>query len=85
MVVVTGEFNEVREVSESFGLVFHQRQVDVFNGFIIDADLTEIDLGSYSFMWTNRWASEISKLDRFLVFESVLDHFIGVSVVILDK
>lgn len=25
MVVVTGEFNEVREVSESFGLVFHQR------------------------------------------------------------
>nr|GEZ60989.1 RNA-directed DNA polymerase, eukaryota, reverse transcriptase zinc-binding domain protein [Tanacetum cinerariifolium] len=84
-IILMGDFNEVREQAERFGSVFHQRQADYFNDFISDAELIDIPLGGYSFTWTDKVASKMSKLDIFLVSESFLDVFHGVVTVILEK
>lgn len=84
-IVLMGDFNEVREQAERFGSVFNQRQADYFNEFILDVDLVDIPLGGYSFTWTDKLASKMSKLDRFLVSESFLDVFHEIAAVILEK
>ena len=53
--------------------------------FIMDADLIDVDIGGYSFTWTNRPASKMRKTDRFLVSYFFIDIFVEVSAVVLDK
>ena len=84
-VVVMGDFNEVREAAERYGSVFHQNQADIFNDFIISAELVDISMGGYSFTWTDKWAGKMSKLDRFLVSESFLEAFVGATGMVLEK
>nr|GEV53902.1 RNA-directed DNA polymerase, eukaryota [Tanacetum cinerariifolium] len=84
-IILMGDFNEVGEQAERFGSVFHQRQADYFNDFISDAELVDIPLGGYSFTWTDKVASKMSKLDRFLVSESFLDVFHGAAAMVLEK
>ncbi|GKF23451.1 RNA-directed DNA polymerase, eukaryota [Tanacetum coccineum] len=42
MLVMMGDFNEVRKASERYGLVFNDRQAKFFNEFINDASLIDI-------------------------------------------
>ena len=83
--VVMGDFNEVRYARERFGSVFHQNQADVFNEFIQDSELVDVMLGGYNFTWTDKWASKMSKIDRFLVSESFLEMFVNSEGVVLEK
>ncbi|GKC36826.1 hypothetical protein Tco_1049210, partial [Tanacetum coccineum] len=48
-------------------------------GRLRDAELIDILLGGYSFTWTDKVASKMIKLDKFLVFESFRDVFHGVA------
>ncbi|GKE23718.1 RNA-directed DNA polymerase, eukaryota, partial [Tanacetum coccineum] len=70
--VIMGDFNEVRDSCERFGSVFHKQGAKVFNDFIAKSGLFDVPLGGCSFTWCHKSASKMSKLDRFLVSESLI-------------
>nr|GEX50962.1 RNA-directed DNA polymerase, eukaryota [Tanacetum cinerariifolium] len=78
-------FNEVREAGERFGSIFNERQAKIFNEFITNDSLIVIPLGGFSFTWTDRWGSKMSKLDRLLVSESFCKIFSHVTGVVTEK
>ncbi|GJZ73329.1 RNA-directed DNA polymerase, eukaryota, reverse transcriptase zinc-binding domain protein [Tanacetum coccineum] len=71
-VIVMGDFNEIRKKDERFGSVFNVQGADAFNLFITKAGLEEVPLGGCSFTWFHKSASKMSKLDRFLISESLM-------------
>ncbi|GJX58573.1 RNA-directed DNA polymerase, eukaryota [Tanacetum coccineum] len=83
--IVMGDFNEVREVGERFGSIFNEKQTEVFNCFINNLNLFDVPLGGFRFTWTNKWASKMSKLDRFLTTEGFHDSFPNITGSILEK
>ncbi|GKD29982.1 RNA-directed DNA polymerase, eukaryota [Tanacetum coccineum] len=85
ILVVMGDFNEVRIASERYGSNFNDRQAKIFNMFISNSSLVDIPLGGFNFTWTDKWGSKMSKLDRFLVSESFLDVFPYTTGVVLEK
>nr|GEV59598.1 RNA-directed DNA polymerase, eukaryota [Tanacetum cinerariifolium] len=84
-VVAIGDFNEVRDRSERFGSVFNKQGAKVFNDFIANAGLVEVPLGGCSFTWCHKSASKMSKLDRFLISDSLLFACPSISSVSLDR
>ncbi|GKC83397.1 RNA-directed DNA polymerase, eukaryota, reverse transcriptase zinc-binding domain protein [Tanacetum coccineum] len=45
ILMVMGDFNEVRESDERYGSIFNERQAKFFNEFILEASLIDIPLG----------------------------------------
>ncbi|GJZ87413.1 RNA-directed DNA polymerase, eukaryota, partial [Tanacetum coccineum] len=84
-VVTMGDFNEVRDSSERFNSVFNKHGAELFNDFIAKAGLTEVPLGGCIFTWCHKTASKMSKLDRFLVSDSLLCNCPRISSVTLDR
>ncbi|GJU12745.1 RNA-directed DNA polymerase, eukaryota [Tanacetum coccineum] len=84
-VVTMGDFNEVRDCSERFGSVFNKQGAKFFNDFIANAGLVEVPLGGCSFTWCHKSASKMSKLDRFLISDSLLCACPSISSVSLDR
>lgn len=80
-----GDFNEVRKAGERYGTNFNERQADMFNSFITNLSLIDVSLGGYRFTWTDKWASKMSKLDRFLVSEGFYDTFPLLTGIVLEK
>nr|GEW51184.1 RNA-directed DNA polymerase, eukaryota, reverse transcriptase zinc-binding domain protein [Tanacetum cinerariifolium] len=70
-VVIMGDFNKVRDISERFGSVFNKKGAEVFNNFITNADLVEVPLSGCSFTWCHKSAKKMSKLDRFLISDNL--------------
>ncbi|GJQ94394.1 RNA-directed DNA polymerase, eukaryota [Tanacetum coccineum] len=83
--VVMGDFNEVRTEHERCGSLFNSLGANAFNNFISSAGLIDIPLGGYSFTWTHKSASKMSKLDRFLVTEGLLINFPNLLGLCLDR
>nr|GEW26082.1 RNA-directed DNA polymerase, eukaryota, reverse transcriptase zinc-binding domain protein [Tanacetum cinerariifolium] len=83
-VVIMGDFNEVRYKSDRFGLVFNAHGANVFNSFIMNSGLVEITLGGSSFTWCHKSARKMSKLDRFLVSESLLSMCLNINAITLE-
>nr|GEX67512.1 RNA-directed DNA polymerase, eukaryota [Tanacetum cinerariifolium] len=84
-VVAMGYFNEMRDSSERFGSVFNKQGAKVFNDFIANAGLVEVPFGGCSFTWCHKFASKMSKLDRFLISDSLLCACPSISSVSLDR
>nr|GEU79589.1 RNA-directed DNA polymerase, eukaryota [Tanacetum cinerariifolium] len=84
-VVIMGDFNEVRNKSERFGTLFNRHGVDVFNRFISNAGLEEVSLEGCSLTWCHRSATKMSKLDRFLISDSLLCSCPNISSSTLDR
>ncbi|GJR33170.1 RNA-directed DNA polymerase, eukaryota [Tanacetum coccineum] len=84
-VVVMGDFNEVRNRSDRFGSVFNVQGTNVFDSFIYSAGLVKVSLGGCSFTWCHKSATKISKLDRFLVSESLLNTCPNISAITLER
>ncbi|GKE14006.1 RNA-directed DNA polymerase, eukaryota [Tanacetum coccineum] len=83
--VLMGDFNEVRSEQERFGSVFNQQGANVFNNFITSNGLIDPPLDGYAFTWTHKSASKMSKLNRFLFSEGLLESFPHLSAICLDK
>nr|GEZ77634.1 RNA-directed DNA polymerase, eukaryota, reverse transcriptase zinc-binding domain protein [Tanacetum cinerariifolium] len=64
-------------------LVWHG--ADVFNRFISKAGLEEVSLEGCSFTWCHRSATKMSKLDRFLISDSLLCSCPNISSITLDR
>ncbi|GKC98504.1 RNA-directed DNA polymerase, eukaryota, partial [Tanacetum coccineum] len=74
-VIIMEDFNEVRYASERHGSIFHATNAAEFNTFIANSHLNDIPLGGYSFTWSDKYASKMSKLDRpILLKESYVDY-----------
>ena len=73
--MVLGDFNEVRDANESFGTIFHASAARAFNVFILESGLVDVPLGGQSFTRSNNLGTKMSKLDRYLVSEGLLDLF----------
>nr|GEV11083.1 RNA-directed DNA polymerase, eukaryota [Tanacetum cinerariifolium] len=83
--IVMGDFNEVRESEERSGFVFNERHDEIFHSFITNMNLFDIPLGGFRFTWIDKWASKMSKLDRFLATEGFHDTFPNITGIILKK
>nr|GEW91937.1 RNA-directed DNA polymerase, eukaryota [Tanacetum cinerariifolium] len=83
--VILGDFNEVRSNHERFGSSFNTHGANIFNNFISMAGLIDLPLGGYSFTWTHKSASKMSKLDRFLISEGLLVLFHQLTGLCVDK
>ncbi|GJW90508.1 putative RNA-directed DNA polymerase, eukaryota, reverse transcriptase zinc-binding domain protein [Tanacetum coccineum] len=75
----------IREAGERYRLIFNEMQAEIFNEFISNSALIDILLGGFSFTWIDKWGSNMSKLDQFLVSNSFYEVFSHVSGVILEK
>nr|GEW86575.1 nucleotide-binding alpha-beta plait domain-containing protein [Tanacetum cinerariifolium] len=84
-VVSMRDFNEVRDSSERFCSVFNKHGVKLFNDLIAKAGLTEVPIGGCIFTWCHKTASKMSKLDRFLVSDSLLCNCPCISSMTLDR
>ncbi|GKB51088.1 RNA-directed DNA polymerase, eukaryota [Tanacetum coccineum] len=84
-VIITGDFNEVRYKNERFGSNFNVQGATAFNSFIVNAGLEEVSLGGCAFTWCHKSASKMSKLDRFLISESLLSVCPNFSAITLDR
>nr|GEV58834.1 RNA-directed DNA polymerase, eukaryota [Tanacetum cinerariifolium] len=84
-VVIMGDFNKVRNKSERFGTLFNRHGADVFNHFISNAGLEDVPLEGCSFTWCHRSATKMSKLDRFLISDSLLCSCPNISSITLDR
>ncbi|GJX51860.1 RNA-directed DNA polymerase, eukaryota, reverse transcriptase zinc-binding domain protein [Tanacetum coccineum] len=84
-VVIMGDFNEVRYKSDRFGSVFNVHNANVFNSFISNSGLVEVTLGGSIFTWCHKSATKMSKLDRFLVSESLLSTYPNINAITLER
>ncbi|GKE06412.1 RNA-directed DNA polymerase, eukaryota [Tanacetum coccineum] len=80
-----GDFNEVHNKNERLGLIYNVQGANAFNSFISSAGLEEVPLGGCSFTWCHRSASKMSKLDRFLISESLMSSCPNFSAITLDR
>ncbi|GJV52623.1 RNA-directed DNA polymerase, eukaryota [Tanacetum coccineum] len=83
--IVMGDFNEVRSLEERWGSTFNALGASVFNDFIMNSGLIDVQLEGYSFTWAHPSASKMSKLDRFLVTNGLLSCFPNISAICLDR
>nr|GEX62741.1 RNA-directed DNA polymerase, eukaryota [Tanacetum cinerariifolium] len=84
-VVIMGDFNEVRCKSDRFGSYFNVQGANVFNSFIVNAGLEEVPIGGSAFTWCHKFATKMSKLDRFLVSNNLLNICPHISAIKLER
>ncbi|GJU19724.1 RNA-directed DNA polymerase, eukaryota, reverse transcriptase zinc-binding domain protein [Tanacetum coccineum] len=58
---------------------------DAFNRFISTAGLEEVPLDGCKFTWCHKSASKMSKLERFLIYESLMNSCPNISAITLDR
>ncbi|PWA99336.1 RNA-directed DNA polymerase, eukaryota, Nucleotide-binding alpha-beta plait domain protein [Artemisia annua] len=80
-----GDMNEVRNEQERHGSIFSRNEADIFNSFINTADLIDLPMGGHTFTWMNKLGTKLSKLDRFLISEDVLNSLPDICVTALDR
>ncbi|PWA76614.1 RNA-directed DNA polymerase, eukaryota [Artemisia annua] len=71
--VLFGDMNEVRNEHERHGSIFSRSEADFFNSFINNVGLIELPMGGRLFTWMNKAGTKLSKLDRFLFSEDVIE------------
>nr|GEX44056.1 putative RNA-directed DNA polymerase, eukaryota, reverse transcriptase zinc-binding domain protein [Tanacetum cinerariifolium] len=64
---------------------FHSRGAAAFNSFIVESGLVEVPSGGFSFTWSHRSATKMSRLDRFLVSEDLQRSCPNLSSLTLDR
>nr|KAJ0203555.1 hypothetical protein LSAT_V11C500296390 [Lactuca sativa] len=76
---------QVRVASEIYGSVSLPHEANIFNDFISHAGLVDILLGGYSFTWSDKVVTKMSKLDSFLVSEGTLEIFPNLTGFVLER
>ncbi|GJR32202.1 RNA-directed DNA polymerase, eukaryota [Tanacetum coccineum] len=83
--VILGDFNEARMEQERFGSIFNTHGANAFNNFISKSDLFDLPMGGYSYTWSHKSATKMSKLDRFLISKGLMVRFPHLSGLCLDR
>nr|GEZ89533.1 RNA-directed DNA polymerase, eukaryota, reverse transcriptase zinc-binding domain protein [Tanacetum cinerariifolium] len=83
--VLFGDLNEVRFEYERLGSSFSHSESDLFNSFINNSGLIELPMGRRLFTWMNKAGTKLSKLDRFLFSENIIEEISDLCVTALDR
>ncbi|GKC51091.1 RNA-directed DNA polymerase, eukaryota [Tanacetum coccineum] len=83
--IIMGDFNEVRTQEERFGSIFNSNGAAIFNHFISSSDLVEVPMGGCTFTWVHKSDSKMSKLDRFLISNGLMQSCPNISALTLDR
>ncbi|GKE65870.1 RNA-directed DNA polymerase, eukaryota, reverse transcriptase zinc-binding domain protein, partial [Tanacetum coccineum] len=84
-IILFGDLNEVRCEAERIGSSFSRSDAEILNAFIHDVGLIDLSMGGRRFTWMNKSGSKLSKLDRFLISNSVLLAHSNMQVTMLEK
>ncbi|GKB17044.1 RNA-directed DNA polymerase, eukaryota, reverse transcriptase zinc-binding domain protein [Tanacetum coccineum] len=84
-IILFGDLNEVGCETERFSSNFSSSDAAIFNTFIQDVGLIDLPMRGRMFTWMNKSGSKLSKLDRFLISNSVLLAHSNMQVTILDR
>ncbi|GJW41234.1 RNA-directed DNA polymerase, eukaryota [Tanacetum coccineum] len=84
-VILMGDFNEVRTIEERHGSLFNILAADIFNSFIYRNGLKEIPLGGCKFTWCHKSAAKMSKIDRFLISEGLINSCPNLATITLER
>ncbi|GJW19403.1 RNA-directed DNA polymerase, eukaryota, reverse transcriptase zinc-binding domain protein [Tanacetum coccineum] len=80
-----GDLNEVRNESERFGSLFSRPDVQCFNSFIDETNLVEVTMGGRRYTWMNKSGTKMSKLDRFLMSNDILNEIPDLKATVLER
>nr|GEV95207.1 RNA-directed DNA polymerase, eukaryota, reverse transcriptase zinc-binding domain protein [Tanacetum cinerariifolium] len=76
---------EVYTKDERFGSIFNIQGAAIFNSFISSSGLVDVPMGGCSFTWVHKSAAKMSKLDRFLISEGLMESCPNISAITLDR
>lgn len=85
MVIVLGDFNEVRCQNERLGTVFCTRGAKLFNDFIYNSELVDLPMGGKKFTRMNKYGTKLSKIDRILVTQQFLSRWPNAQLTALPR
>ncbi|GJU08291.1 RNA-directed DNA polymerase, eukaryota, reverse transcriptase zinc-binding domain protein, partial [Tanacetum coccineum] len=80
-----GDMNAVRNEQERVGSIFNNIEADYFNSFIDAIGLVDLPIKGRCFTWMNKACTKLSKLDRFLISEDVIDLLPDIRITALDR
>ena len=83
--VVVGDFNEVRFKEERKGSHFSSSVARIFNDFIQNSELIDLDIGGRKFTRMSPDGTKLSKIDRFLVSHNFMSSMPNTSVTALPR
>ncbi|GJU63332.1 putative RNA-directed DNA polymerase, eukaryota, reverse transcriptase zinc-binding domain protein [Tanacetum coccineum] len=83
--ILFGDMNVVRNKNERFGSIFSQIEADHFNSFIDLRGLIDLLIGGRLYTWMNKAGTKLSKLDRFLISDEVLEISTNIHITALDR
>ncbi|GJX94347.1 cytochrome P450, partial [Tanacetum coccineum] len=83
LTILLGDFNEVRNVDEQKGTMFDTRGDSRFDNFISSSSLVDLPMGAKRFTRMNNLGNKLSKIDRVLVSQHVIDLWPGSHTVAL--
>ncbi|GJX44795.1 RNA-directed DNA polymerase, eukaryota, reverse transcriptase zinc-binding domain protein [Tanacetum coccineum] len=82
--ILLGDFNVIRNQSERIGSTFNHNAAMDFNNFIPEGSLWDMPLGGHAFTRLSNNGAKMSKLDRFLITEEVMNSFPSLQANALD-
>ncbi|GJW51508.1 RNA-directed DNA polymerase, eukaryota, reverse transcriptase zinc-binding domain protein [Tanacetum coccineum] len=80
-----GDMNTVRKEQERVGSIFNNIEADYFNSFIDATGLVDLPIRGRCFTWMNKAGTKLSKLNRFLISEDVIDLLLDIRITTLDR
>ncbi|PWA67398.1 RNA-directed DNA polymerase, eukaryota, Reverse transcriptase zinc-binding domain protein [Artemisia annua] len=83
--VIVPDLNEVRDEFERYSSTFSRSEADCFNSFIEVTNLVEMPMGGRRFTWMNKSGTKMSKLDRFILSESILNETQDLKATVLER
>ncbi|GJR70989.1 putative RNA-directed DNA polymerase, eukaryota, reverse transcriptase zinc-binding domain protein [Tanacetum coccineum] len=83
--ILFGDMNVFHNENERFGSIFSQIEADHFNSFIELTGLIDLPIGVRLYTWMNKAGTKLSKLDRFLISDEVLEILPDICITALDR
>ncbi|GJX91167.1 RNA-directed DNA polymerase, eukaryota, reverse transcriptase zinc-binding domain protein [Tanacetum coccineum] len=83
--IMFGDINAIKFEQERVGSIFNNIKVDCFNSFIDAIGLVDLPIGGRCFTWMNKASTKLSKFDRFLISEDVIDLLPDIRITALDR
>ncbi|GJX17035.1 putative RNA-directed DNA polymerase, eukaryota, reverse transcriptase zinc-binding domain protein [Tanacetum coccineum] len=83
--IMFGDMNAVRNEQERVDSIFNNIEADYFNSFIDATGLVDLPIGGRCFTWMNKAGTKLSKLDRFLISEDVIDLLPDIRITALNR
>ncbi|PWA87257.1 hypothetical protein CTI12_AA133950 [Artemisia annua] len=80
-----GDLNKVRDEPEHYGSTFSRSEADCFNSFIQVTNLVEMPMGGRRFTWMNKPGTKMSKIDRFILSESIINEIQDLKDTVLER